>query len=284
MYIQKKIHLCTYGFNGPIILSDKQYKDGVVFYRYGAFKGIKSDDSTKLYICDENNNWVKDKRNAWFSLPTWISDPFDDNNSRTIGQEISSPKQKLNLLYSIRHANKGGVYVAEKEDGTKVILKEARKYVSTDNLGYDVSDYLKNEYNILMLLNNKKYVPKVLDFLETPHSSFLIEELVDGQILSQYINSVHTSFDPQNDIHNLLFTTKSIIEAIIDIHNNGIIVRDLSKNNIIVTTNNIIKVIDFDISYNIKDRLYAHNGGTEGYFYKERNHEIAIIADDIYIA
>ena len=279
----EKLHLCTFGFQGPTILSDKQYKDGIVFYRYGAFIGIKADaNDNRYFIYDENDNLIEDQRNAWFSPPSWVSDPLEGIYANDAKQSDIAPKQKINLLYSIRHANKGGVYVAEKENGTKIVLKEARKYVSTDNLGFDVSDYLKNEYNILMLLKKEKYVPQVFEFLQTPYSSFIIEEFINGQILSSYVNSIHKSFDSKNDIHNLLLISKKLIEIVIDIHNHGIVVRDLSKNNIIITDDYNIKLIDFDISYNSNDRIYAPTNGTEGYYFKERNCEIAIVADDIY--
>ncbi|MBQ4123080.1 protein kinase/lanthionine synthetase C family protein [bacterium] len=278
----EKLHICTRGFNGPTILSDKQYKDGIVFYRYGAFKGIKINaKDNKCFIYDENDKLIEDQRNAWFSPPSWVSDPFEDIYANNKQGDIY-PKQKINLLYAIRHANKGGVYAAEREDGTKIVLKEARKFVSTDNLGFDVSDYLKNEYNILMLLKKEKYVPQVFEFLQTPYSSFIIEEFIDGQILSGYINSTHKSFDSKNDIHNLLLISENLVEAIIDIHNHGIVIRDLSKNNIIVTDDYNIKLIDFDISYNSNDRIYAPTSGTEGYYFKERNSKIAIVADDVY--
>lgn len=280
--VTDKIHRCTCDFRGPIILSDKQYKDGIVFYRYGAFKGIQPAGSTKLYIMDESNNLVEDVRNAWFSPPYWVTDPFDNCTSPTVEQDTLTPIQKIKLLYSIRHANKGGVYVAEKSDGVRVILKEARKYVSTDDNGFDVSDYLQNEYRILLSLRNKEYAPKVFDFLETANSSFLIEEFIEGKSLPQYIDSLHKSFNPHNDIDSLLSITKSLIETVVDIHKNGIILRDLSKNNIIVTDDTTIKIIDFDISYIINDRIYAPKGGTEGYFYKERNSDVALVADDIY--
>lgn len=279
-----KLHLCTIGLKGPAILSDKQYKDGIVYYRYGEIRGINVNaKDNKRYIYDENNNLFEDQRNAWFSPPNWVTDPFkDDDPNNKSNMRIMLPQHSIDLQYTIRHANKGGVYVAKDENNTRLILKEARKYVATDSLGYDVSDYLKNEYNILTILKGKDYVPQVFKFLETSKSSYILEEYIDGQTLAEYINSTHKAFDFVNDIHRLLFISMRITESVMDMHKQGIIIRDLTKNNIIVTDELNVLFIDFNISFNSRDRLYAPNSGTEGYFYKGRNNMTAINADDVF--
>ena len=55
----KCIHSVTRsrGLTGPVILSDKRFKDGIVFYRYGGFKAIyNGNDHKKLYIYDPDGN------------------------------------------------------------------------------------------------------------------------------------------------------------------------------------------------------------------------------------
>lgn len=280
----EKIHQRTYNLKGPRILSDKQYKDGIVFYRYGGFKGIKTDSTdNKYYIYDLDNNLVEDQRNAWYSTPPWVSDPLEHVSRNFESRDnVLFPRQPLKLLYSVRQANKGGVYIAQNNNDEKIVLKEARKYVSTDKNGDDVSDYLKNEYNILMRLQHTNYVPKVIDFLETTNSSYLIEEYIEGDVLSKFIGDIHRVYDANTHIQKLLMLSIQIIEIVKDIHKHGIVIRDLSKNNIIITQERFVKVIDFDIAFDYNDRLYAPMSGTEGYYFKNRNCDIAIEADDIY--
>ena len=124
-----------------------------VYYRYGGFKAIyKNNDQNKLYIYDPKGNLIEDKREAWCSIPAWIDDPFKiEKDTNKIDYKITA-NQNIKLLYAIRHANKGGIYVGINSKQKKLIIKEARKNVATDSDGYDVSDYLKNEYVVLQKL------------------------------------------------------------------------------------------------------------------------------------
>ena len=279
----KRIHYHTKNLSGPIILSDKRYKDGIVFYRYGGFKAIyKNNDHSKFYIYDPKGNLIEDKREAWCSIPTWIDDPFkSEKDTNKIKPKINANKN-IKLLYAIRHANKGGIYVGIDSKQDKLIIKEARKNVATDSEGYDASDYLKNEYSVLQKLQYVKSVPKTIDFLETNDSSYLLEEYVEGKVLSSFIPEFYKFYNKNNIYQKLINISKKIISSIISIHKNKIIIRDISKNNIIITPDYQVKIIDFEISYQQGNHLFCPFGGTEAYYYKDRDITNVSKAEDIY--
>lgn len=269
----------TKDLSGPIILSDRHYA-GIVHYRYGAFKSISKIDSNGKrieYITDPNGNLFEDKREAWFALPPWLDDPFQ-HNAPSNEFTMTPPYQ---FIAAVRHANKGGVYIAKDCDNKKIIVKEARKHVGTDDFGNDFTDYLENEKNILIKLADTNSVPKFINFYKTENNSYLIEEYLEGSNLYDYINKIYREKNRHDLLDILVKLSIELIYCVQSIHSKSIIIRDLSRNNIMVTADGKIYIIDFEISYDVGGPLYVPNGGTPAYFYYNRSN-IPTIGDDVY--
>ena len=127
-----------------------------------------------------------------------------------------------------------------------------------------------------------KAVPHTIDFFETKDSSYLLEEYIEGKVLSSFIPEFYKSYHKNNKYQKLINISKKLILSVIAIHKYKIIIRDISKNNIIITPDNQVKIIDFEISYQQGNHLYCPFGGTEAYYYKNRDITNVSDAEDIY--
>ena len=83
---------------GPYILTDKQYKNSNIYYRYGAFKKIEDKDG-QLCIADPEDNLIPDVRAAKFSLPEFVTLPIELQQSDTIKNTlpVESPLKKYKI-------------------------------------------------------------------------------------------------------------------------------------------------------------------------------------------
>lgn len=71
------LHNSLLGFkNGPYILTDKRWRDGNVYFRYGGFKTIKKvNDQNNYYIYTPEGNLIVDDRDPYYKLPDFIKEP-----------------------------------------------------------------------------------------------------------------------------------------------------------------------------------------------------------------
>lgn len=161
----------------------------------------------------------------------------------------------------IKSIGKGGmstVYLAQNVSlGTmwaiKVIEKKSRS-------GFD----LLAEPNILKKLNHPA-LPRIIDIEEDSKYLYIVEDYIEGISLDKQLKR-YGKFKEEIVIK----WVKQLCDVLLYLHNqtpNPIIYRDMKPSNIIVNSNNIIKLIDFGIAREFKkqntdDTAYI---GTKGY-------------------
>lgn len=131
----ERLHQATHDLRGPYILSDRPYKDSkVVFYRYGEHLGSDKVDASGERvptIVAPDGTTTSDRRNAFFSLPSWIEDPFDADAAPTSGSASRPDEIMLNghhrVTGAVRYSSHGGMYQAiDVRTGQQVLIREAR--------------------------------------------------------------------------------------------------------------------------------------------------------------
>lgn len=85
-----------------------------------------------------------------------------------------------------------------------------------------------------------KDIVNVFDFFEENGTAYIIMEYIDGVLLKDYLDK-QGMIDPEAAMSVIM----PIIEAVKKIHSKGIIHRDISPDNIFITSENAIKVFDF---------------------------------------
>jgi serine/threonine protein kinase len=247
---------------GPYILNDMCWKESNIYFRYGGLKRIerKIDGEKKLVILDNNGNYVEDKRVPYYYLPEFVNEPeFVTKNNHFPNKEIFKKIPNMDILGSIHFSNSGGVYLI-KIDNKKYIMKEGRPECGLDSKGNDGFNRLKNEYYSLKKLNDVDSVVNSDNYFVEWINNYFIEEYVEGQSLQDFIAQEYpfNNIQKSNQQHEYLLKAKKIIlqlkSALEKIHEYGIAIGDLSLSNVMITKDNKIKLIDFEVSepiYNI---------------------------------
>ena len=106
-------------------------------------------------------------------------------------------------------------------------------------------NYDKKIYERIKSINNK-FTPKIYEILEYDNNLILIEEFINGMTLETLLNE-------NNGILSEKETTKYVIclcEILEELHGleNPIIHRDIKPSNIIISNDNVLKLIDYDVS------------------------------------
>lgn len=149
------------------------------------------------------------------------------------------------LLKPIGEGGMGVVYLAERDDGNyrqRVALKLLRQYYSIDELDSSTVHRFRQERQILAKLDH----PNIARLYDGGYTSdglpWLAMEYVDGLPIHEWCRQNSCSL---KDRLNLF---KKICEAIKYAHKNLIVHRDLKPDNILVTTDGEVKILDFGIA------------------------------------
>ncbi len=101
-------------------------------------------------------------------------------------------------------------------------------------------------YRTLQLFPNKN-LAAIYETFKPDNKFIVIEEFISGDTLEEIINkgnaNVHTSF----------YIIKQILEVLIFLHGINIIHRDINPRNILVSTDGVVKLIDFGIARKYKE-------------------------------
>jgi predicted Ser/Thr protein kinase len=258
-FLVEELHQVTREFDGLYILSDKRYKDSrVVFYRYGGirphtFLNVKGENVSVL-LSPEGEK-VLDVRTPFFSPPAWAKDPFAEEAAQGAAAapaEITLKEGRYLVKGVLNFSNSGGVYVAEdRETGVEVVIKEARPCVSATE---DAVALLRKEHRILTKLEHTGMAPKPLDFFQDWEHFFLVQEYIAGTTLGGFAarNNITLHTHPtvestEKFYRNFRTLFLQLARVIKTMHENNVVLTDLSPNNVIVQPETMqIRLIDFE--------------------------------------
>lgn len=97
-----------------------------------------------------------------------------------------------------------------------------------------------NEAAILRSFQRLECIVSVYDLFEENGTAYLVMEYIEGLTLRQYINENGTLTFPE--ISELILP---VIQSLAEIHDKGLIHRDISPDNLILGTDNMLHLIDF---------------------------------------
>ncbi len=217
---------------------------------------------------------VVDKRLPYFDLPDWVPDPFGQNDGGVATGSHADKRAKLGGQYKVEKAlyfsTAGGVYLAEDtRTGRKVVVKEARPYTGVDFFANDAVSMRQREWEILNLLQDTGVVPRPLDLFWEWEHCFLVETHEEGRDIREILlkESPFVRISPRRedseryyDIYRQLFL--SFLEGLDVVHARGIVLGDLSANNLIITDDYDIRFLDLEGAFRIgvdkPTGLYTH--------------------------
>ncbi|TXS59584.1 class IV lanthionine synthetase LanL [Streptomyces sp. sk2.1] len=270
--LARRLHGATFGLRGPGILSDRRYRpDSLVHYRYGVFRGVRTmtnDGDADVRLRRPDGGLEKDRRQAWTTTPDWAPPPFPDEPAPAKPPApAETPRKKpvvlLNDRYvvsrAIRHAYKGGVYLAtDRDTGREVVVKEARPYVGVRMDGTDLQDTLRHEAEMLDLMAPLGLTPAGIDLFSQGGNLFLVQERVPGQTLRERMPE-----RPVRDMAEFLGLARQVVDIVEGVHGTGHVLRDLSPNNLMITPDDEVRLID--VEYLARQGVPVRRGYTPGY-------------------
>lgn len=254
----ERLHQATRGLHGPIILSDARYRpDSLVHYRYGSFvpqSVYASDGRSVPIIRDPQGRPYPDAREAWFSPPPWITDPFQPaaegepaaaEHAAAEAPTVILVGGRYEVTQALRHANKGGVYLAtDRQTGDVVVLKEARPHVGVDRHGRDATDRLRAEAENLERLRPLGVAPRLLDTFVADGHLFLSLDRLEGSNLRQARRS-HSGPYPVAQMRELGRRVALLLDAC---HAAGMLIRDFNPNNLMILPDGTPRIIDVEMA------------------------------------
>jgi len=252
-----RLDAATDGLPGPVILSDRRLRPGsLVHYRYGAFhaeKVLTDAGSFASTLTAPDGSRVKDERLAWFSPPSWAELPFPDPEAPTGGSAGGATSVliagRFAVSRAIRHSYRGGVFYAlDQETGAEVVLKQARPHVMASLEGTDARDFLRHEAQVLELLGPLELAPRMVALVTHQEDLFLAEELVPGVTLRRWadervVGAWHGRGAPPGEAAAM---AGELVEIVAGVHEQGLVLRDLSPNNVMVTPEGRLRLIDLE--------------------------------------
>lgn len=262
--LMAELYQATAGLKGPYILSDRRYLDSkVLHYRYGGFKLIQRlDDKGKPQACirKPDGELVPDIRTPYYSLPDWVAEPFPD--LQLSNQDIPVLNQRFQVEQALSFSNSGGVYKAvDLQTTQQVVVKEARPYVqfySRNNQEIFADQVLHCEYTILERLAGSRFFPQPIAWFTEWEHSYLVESLVRGEPLRTFrarsemtlVPFAGTAASAERYHGHFLWLARECIAAVQAAHRRGVVLADISPNNIMVDVERRqISFIDFEGAY-----------------------------------
>ncbi len=271
------LHRATQDLRGPYILSDRPYPGSrVIFYRYGEHASPVRVDAAGQgmhTLVRPDGVGVPDERMPYFCLPPWIIDPLDKTGTVATPRVVML-KDRYRVVNALRYSSNGGIYDAvDTATGHQVVIREARPMFGAQDGQGDARTLLKKEARILQKLESTGLSARFVDLFEEWEHLFLVQEKFEAQTLWLYAISswARGGYSPSTllapaELSGIISRTiRKLARGLQTIHSHGIILRDLTKTNVLVTTSGEVKFIDFELAYEIDRDDAPVFGFTFGY-------------------
>ncbi|MEU4832448.1 class III lanthionine synthetase LanKC [Streptosporangium sp. NPDC023615] len=253
------------GVEGPYILSDLRYGDGPLFVRYGGFAGrrcLADNGELVLAIEDGEGRLVPDVREPSFGVPSWVTLPAFLEPHLAARNAVTTEGLPYRVESVLQFSNGGGVYLGEDvRTGERVVLKEARPHAGLDAAGRDAVARLAHERDMLERLAGLEAVPALIDYFTLGGHHFLVEEFVDGNPLQRKLVHQYPLTRATCDEETVAEYTAWVLDilpkvrrAVESLHERGVVFGDLHPNNILVTEDGRLVLIDYEVATLTADR------------------------------
>ncbi|AQZ60592.1 Lanthionine biosynthesis protein LanL [[Actinomadura] parvosata subsp. kistnae] len=253
---------------GPYILSDLRYNEGPLFVRYGGFAErhcLSLTGERVLALEDGDGRLVPDVRGATFSVPPWTTLPAFLEPQLAARNAVTTTGLPYTIESVLHFSNGGGVYLGrDKRTGERVVLKEARPHAGLDAAGRDAVARIEHERDILERLSGLPAAPALRGYFTLGEHHFLVQEFVDGTPLQRRLvhrypltRATCTERDLAEYTEWAVRTLEEVTRAVGSLHERGVVFGDLHPDNILLTDEGRVALIDYEVATLAEDRARA---------------------------
>ena len=159
------------------------------------------------------------------------------------GPKIGSLLNQYRIVDQIGAGGMGEVYLAEDTKlGRKVALKLLPEEVAKDQ---NRMFRFEQEARVAASLNHPS-IAHIYEIAESGGIHFIAMEFVDGQTFSQFLSKTKTKTKPE--LAKILKFLQHVAEGIAKAHAAGIVHRDLKPDNLMITRDGHVKILDFGLA------------------------------------
>lgn len=259
---------------GPHILTDYRFREGPVYFRYGAFLQMwfSTEQGTRIPGMDSPDGMVADERLPVPSVPEWVEVP---PVLRTSVDAYESTDGEVELPFTpdagLHFSNGGGVYSGTLHDlDAEAVIKEGRPHAGLDGLGRDAVTRLAAEASALRALAGIPGVPALYAEFDCWEHHFVAMERFHGRTLSQFVASTAPAVNVTSGAAaraEYADRVRRIFDELADIvgqiHERGYVFGDLQPENILIAEDDRVLLVDFEASRPASDQKMAL--GTPGF-------------------
>ncbi|WP_051807812.1 class III lanthionine synthetase LanKC [Actinoplanes subtropicus] len=247
------------GQPGAYILSDLRWGDGPLHVRYGGFaKRYATFDrgEPEPAIEDAGGRLVPDRREPAFRTPPWVTLPACLAPHLAARNAVTVADLPYRIDRALHFSNGGGVYLGTHvQDGTQVVLKEARPHAGLDMAGADAVSRLRRERTILTHLDGLDFVPRVLDHFLVGEHHFLVQEWMGAQTLNKERSQRIPLYGPaagEAALRDYVDWAVAVIDRVernlAALWERGVVFGDLHMHNILIGADGRLPMIDFEVA------------------------------------
>ena len=177
----------------------------------------------------------------------WAAEALvDEAAAAMIGRRIGPYK----ITHEIGHGGMGAVYLAVRADEAyhkQVAIKLVKRGMDSEAIVHR----FRHERQILAALDHPN-ISKLLDGGTTEDGlPYFVMDYVEGQPIDAYCDAHHLSIVARLQLF------RTVCAAVHYAHQNGVVHRDLKPSNILVTTEGVVKLLDFGIAKLLHPELAA---------------------------
>jgi len=180
-----------------------------------------------------------------------------------------------------------GLDVLNKNSIRPVIIKQGMAHMLCDTNNRDITDRLKSQFDICKKIKSVN-VPAIYALKKYRENYYLVTEYIEGGNLEnkvfELLKMSTFKFSDVSVKQQLIRYAVQLIEQVVTLHDQGIIHRDLSAGNILISSENQVYLSDFELAYDTGISSEApFKGGTEGFMSgSQKSNQPPAFKDDTY--
>jgi serine/threonine protein kinase len=278
----------TQGLSGPSVPSDRALNpSSLVHYRYGGYTNFQIQTPIGQIINAillPDGSYVKDVRSTQFRTFPGIEDPFE----RAGLYVPPAPPSRLfggRFFYisTVHRNSRNSVYLTvDIQEGCHAILKQVSLEMRVGKEDLPANEMLRHEAKVLEAIGHDEHLPSFYALFEQSDSLCLAMEAVDGVTMERFITEKQVNHQLPSTA-DVVRWAKDLVRMLAPVHAGGWVHRDIKSTNILVTADEQMRLIDFDISTALGSPTPRIGFGTRGYQSPQQiAGEPATFQDDIY--